>query len=532
VRLILAALLLFPFRAAEATIVLDAVSHTNAQSNMLSFNHTCTGSNLMLTVQVGILTGSATVTSVTYGGVNLTLGVAHQDAGATLRNEIWFLANPATGTHNVVVNVSSSNRTTAGGLSYTGVNGTGATQSGDAAAGVALNMTLTSTVANSMIVGILNINARTDTSTPLAPTVIEWTDSNVPAVVGNGIVSDGYDHPDSGVGQNLISFSNVPPNAASSSALELIPFLSPTPTWTPTATQTATQTQTQSFTNSPTATLTPTPPVDICSGLPLVTCTSTPTGTVTPTISPSPTRTPTASPTRTNSPTITFTPTFTSTPTFTVTLTATPTWSPTLTSTPTLTVTNTFTFSPTSTVTPTNTPSFTPTPSFTASPTICILCSSTTTPSMTPTVTMTAVCVLYGDQTAQPTPAPMYGLCLFKPIHTTFTARCDYIRVYVSSGTGKLIAALYESSSFGQHLVAGSHWKDASPGWNTLNMSTRGFPAGDYWLAVEGSNTLANGSISPGPDLFMSTNWGYFPSLVAPKPEYVDNSIYSQFCSP
>ena len=90
--------------------VLGAVSVLPAPPPSITVPATVAGTNNVLVVGVSMnITGNsgATVTSVTYNGAALTLAGVHNDAGSTRRVEIWYLVAPATGTHNVVVNLSS-----------------------------------------------------------------------------------------------------------------------------------------------------------------------------------------------------------------------------------------------------------------------------------------------------------------------------------------------------------------------------------------------------------------------------------------
>lgn len=81
----------------------------SAGVSTFSFSHTCTGSELLLIVDVGIRQGGSTksVTSVTYNGVALTkLGIA--DNATVVRVSRWYLIAPATGSHSVVVNCDAA----------------------------------------------------------------------------------------------------------------------------------------------------------------------------------------------------------------------------------------------------------------------------------------------------------------------------------------------------------------------------------------------------------------------------------------
>jgi hypothetical protein len=110
-----------------AVIAVDNVSSTNsgsANASSLTWAHTVSGSNRYLVVGVSINNeNSGTVSGVTYNGQALTsLGTATN--GTNARVEMWGMLAPPTGTHNVVVTLSTSQRFTAGAVSFTGVHQT------------------------------------------------------------------------------------------------------------------------------------------------------------------------------------------------------------------------------------------------------------------------------------------------------------------------------------------------------------------------------------------------------------------------
>ena len=94
-----------------------------ANTDTITFNHTCTGSNRILIVAVHIDNDDETVSSVTYNGVNLIyIGRATSPAGiGDNRTELWYKVGPTTGENEVVVTLSGANDCVAGAISYTGV---------------------------------------------------------------------------------------------------------------------------------------------------------------------------------------------------------------------------------------------------------------------------------------------------------------------------------------------------------------------------------------------------------------------------
>ena len=112
------------------TVVLDAVgpnsTGTATTGNSLSWSHTCSGTNRLLTVSLSVGSGTtATVTSVTYNGVAMT------EAARVMSNnqndgyvKLFYLVAPATGSNTVQVTCDSSKPLIAGSVSFTGVDQT------------------------------------------------------------------------------------------------------------------------------------------------------------------------------------------------------------------------------------------------------------------------------------------------------------------------------------------------------------------------------------------------------------------------
>lgn len=151
-------------------IVFDAVAgnHTGSASS-LSWSHTTASgpSNQILIVTVD--TGAASVTSVTYGGQNLT-----QIPGASLTNsgdllQIWFLLAPPTGANTVVITPSGTSFINGISASYSGVAqtntfGTAAANSGNGASSSTNTVTTTSS-SQLVLDSIDNSIPATDTAT-------------------------------------------------------------------------------------------------------------------------------------------------------------------------------------------------------------------------------------------------------------------------------------------------------------------------------------------------------------------------------
>ncbi|HSX28216.1 MAG TPA: hypothetical protein VLF60_02090 [Candidatus Saccharimonadales bacterium] len=109
-------------------IAFDAVGPSSAgtgtaNTTSITWNHTCTGSNLLLVVGVGVGSGLATTTtSVTYNSVSMTsAGKVYSDNQTDGYVELFYLAGPATGSNAVVVTCSVAKDLTGGSMSFTGV---------------------------------------------------------------------------------------------------------------------------------------------------------------------------------------------------------------------------------------------------------------------------------------------------------------------------------------------------------------------------------------------------------------------------
>jgi hypothetical protein len=113
-----------------------------------SWAHTCTGSDRFL--WVGVMTlSSRSVSSVTYNGVSLT---SLPRSGGAQPVQLWYLANPASGTNNIEVSIGSPNSFIYSvAASYTGVNASGQpdAQSTANSTGTSVTTTLTTVADNS-----------------------------------------------------------------------------------------------------------------------------------------------------------------------------------------------------------------------------------------------------------------------------------------------------------------------------------------------------------------------------------------------
>ena len=113
--------------AAGGGIAFDAASLASFTGNTTtSFNHTCTGSNLLLFVTVTHRFASlVTVNAPTYNGVTMTLVAEPFESDGEFQVHLYRLIAPATGTHSVTVTFSGTPADyELGATSFTGVHQT------------------------------------------------------------------------------------------------------------------------------------------------------------------------------------------------------------------------------------------------------------------------------------------------------------------------------------------------------------------------------------------------------------------------
>lgn len=108
---------------ANGAIAIDATSEGYANGTSITYEHTVTGSNPILMVQLYSFQGTQpSVTGITYNSVALTSKGSRVADGSGYTQQ-WSLVAPATGTNNIVVSMSTSQVFTTS-ASYTGVNQT------------------------------------------------------------------------------------------------------------------------------------------------------------------------------------------------------------------------------------------------------------------------------------------------------------------------------------------------------------------------------------------------------------------------
>lgn len=99
-------------------LAVDATSHGYESANSsgtLTIPHTCAAGATLLAVMVAMVDGFSNTVSVTYNGVSMTKRKA-ATAGQSVA--IFTLANPDSGTHNIVQSVASASRRGVAGISF------------------------------------------------------------------------------------------------------------------------------------------------------------------------------------------------------------------------------------------------------------------------------------------------------------------------------------------------------------------------------------------------------------------------------
>ncbi len=110
-------------------IAFDAATDglNNGGSGTLTFSHTATGSNLIGFVGLlgDVIGGADDISSVTWGGVAMTLIRKITSGPGGRFSYVYALAGPASGSQSIVVSSSSNHYLLAGAATYTGASQTG-----------------------------------------------------------------------------------------------------------------------------------------------------------------------------------------------------------------------------------------------------------------------------------------------------------------------------------------------------------------------------------------------------------------------
>jgi len=101
----------------------DSKASGTTSGTILTYSHTCSGTDRYLAVSLATHVSVGVVNGVTYAGAAMTLIGGHNGANNT-RIQLWGLVNPATGANNIVVSKQGSSAIRAMSYSFNGVNQT------------------------------------------------------------------------------------------------------------------------------------------------------------------------------------------------------------------------------------------------------------------------------------------------------------------------------------------------------------------------------------------------------------------------
>jgi hypothetical protein len=158
---------------------------TNVTSN--SFSVTVGAGDNALFIQESALSGSGAYapSGITYNGVSLTMVPSSSIVSTDIETSLWYLVNPPTGSHTLVVTYGSyAQNVAAGALPMSGVNtaspiGTAATAGSSSSLNVAV--TVTGGTANDLYIGVCGCTG-TAISSGSAPQVNQWQQQNIDAL--------------------------------------------------------------------------------------------------------------------------------------------------------------------------------------------------------------------------------------------------------------------------------------------------------------------------------------------------------------
>lgn len=211
-------------------IAFDATAHLeeSTSTNPHTFSFTCTGSNRELVVATA-QGGIGIPSSCTYNGTSATARTASTNAAGVVFARFFTLVAPSTGSNTVSVNSGGTSGSLGIGIitsSYTGVDQTtdvGATNTAQVVNPVSIS--ITSTVANSMLVDFIADSVTADTGSAGAGQTINGTWNNVAAA------STPFDMGSSrklttSVGSYSMSWTGVSVSAADMHVIEILPLAS------------------------------------------------------------------------------------------------------------------------------------------------------------------------------------------------------------------------------------------------------------------------------------------------------------------
>jgi len=105
-------------------IARDSINNgTGGTGTSWTYSHTCSGEDrILLVAGRGGGNSGDRVSTITYNGKNLTrIGNSFAIGSSSEMSTLWYIINPDSGSHNVVITLSSSDYSKWGSVSYTGV---------------------------------------------------------------------------------------------------------------------------------------------------------------------------------------------------------------------------------------------------------------------------------------------------------------------------------------------------------------------------------------------------------------------------
>ncbi len=182
-------------------IAFDATSvGVTTGTTPLTFSHTCTGSNLMLSVGVGLRASTSPVINTpTYNSVSMSL-VGSQQLNNVIKVALYFQTGPTTGSNTVSCGFSGGGQDcNAAAVSYSGVNQSGQPDASNGSTGAANATVTVTTVADQCWVVALCGSAASTISGPnntnrggvlvlTGVATIEYQDTNAAVSAGAGTV--------------------------------------------------------------------------------------------------------------------------------------------------------------------------------------------------------------------------------------------------------------------------------------------------------------------------------------------------------
>ena len=153
-------------------IAVDTADTTNrtASASSLTYAFNNAAGNVLAVLSMSA-DQTIPVTGVTYNTVAMTSGVTYNSATGSTDIQGWYLASPATGSHNIVVTAGSSTQIQSGAISFSGANtssplGDTTTHTGQApGANTAVSVSITSNNASQYLVVYWEANGATGGTT-------------------------------------------------------------------------------------------------------------------------------------------------------------------------------------------------------------------------------------------------------------------------------------------------------------------------------------------------------------------------------